>query len=73
MPNEHPAVMNIIISAGNNFSCLEGHVSFQTSLLIGHFTKLVGHRYFGFFPETQSVSIHEVLQCIEFSRPFTEK
>ena len=30
-------------SAGNNFSYLAGHVSFQVFILVGHITKLVGH------------------------------
>ena len=31
------------ISAGNNFSYLTGHVSFQISILAGHVATLVGH------------------------------
>ena len=30
-------------SAGNNFSYLAGHVSFQVFILVGHITNLVGH------------------------------
>ena len=30
-------------SAGNNFSYLAGHISFQVFILVGHITNLVGH------------------------------
>ena len=32
-----------LYSAGNNFSYLAGHVSFQVFILVGHITNLVGH------------------------------
>ena len=37
------AMMNIIVSAGNNFSSFTGHMSFQIFLLVGHLTNWTGH------------------------------
>jgi len=36
-------VFQYICSAGNNFSSLTGHVSFQIFILVGHLINLTGH------------------------------
>ena len=37
------ASKSLINRAGNNFSSLTGHVSFQIFILVGHFINLTGH------------------------------
>ena len=35
--------LSLQFSAGNNFSSLTGHVSFQIFILVGHLINLTGH------------------------------
>ena len=41
--NHQTSKIHIICSAGNNFSSLTGHVSFQILILVGHLINLTGH------------------------------
>ena len=61
-----------INSTGINFSYLEGHASFQTSILIGHFTKLGGHPPFCLRPNSLAYMTRYGKQSLEGNFKYIE-